>query len=65
MGQQFPLQKIGTAANIFANVAGGVPGQVQPPITTSPALTGIQTFAGLYQGLGGQGGLGLPSLVRG
>ena len=64
MGQQFPLQKIGTAANIFANVAGGVPGQVQPPITTSPALTGIQTFAGLYQGLGGGQQSGLAGLLN-
>jgi len=57
LGQQFPLSKIGSAANIFANVAGGVPGGAQPPIVTNPALAGIQGFAGLYGGLGGQGGL--------
>jgi hypothetical protein len=63
LGQQFPLSKIGSAANIFANVAGGVPGGAQPPIVTNPALAGIQGFAGLYGGLGGQGGL--SSLIRG
>ena len=57
LGQQFPLSKVGAAANIFANVAGGVPGGAQPPIVTNPALAGIQGFAGLYGGLGGQGGL--------
>ncbi|MEK9738121.1 MAG: hypothetical protein VW438_00150 [Euryarchaeota archaeon] len=63
LGQQFPLSKVGAAANIFANVAGGVPGGAQPPIVTNPALAGIQGFAGLYQGLGG--GSGLASLVGG
>lgn len=57
LGQTFPLSKISTASNIFAGVAGGIPQNVQPPITTSPALTGIQTFAGLYGGLGGNTGL--------
>tara|TARA_R100000951_G_scaffold36745_2_gene31524 strand:- start:5276 stop:6184 length:909 start_codon:yes stop_codon:yes gene_type:complete len=57
LGQQFPMQKIGSAANIFAGVAGGIPGQVQPPITTSPGLTGIQTFGSIFGGLG--------NLVRG
>jgi len=47
LGQQFPLSKIGSAANIFANVAGGVPGGAQPPIVTNPALAGVQGFAGL------------------
>ncbi len=61
--QQFPSSKIGSAANIFANVAGGVPGGAQPPIVTNPALAGIQGFAGLYGGLGG--GSGLASLVGG
>src|SRR6056300_1436291 len=63
LGQQFPLSKIASASNIFANVAGGVPGGAQPPIVTNPALAGIQGFAGLYGGLGGQGGL--SSLIRG
>src|SRR5210317_123955 len=58
LGQQFPLSKIASASNIFANVAGGVPGGAQPPIVTNPALAGIQGFAGLYNliGGGGQGG---------
>ncbi len=64
LGQQFPLSKIGTAANIFANVAGGVPGGAQPPIVTNPALAGIQGFAGLYNLMGRQGqGTGIQSLV--
>jgi len=63
LGQQFPLSKIGSAANIFANVAGGVPGGAQPPIVTNPALAGIQGFAGLYNLMGGQG-TGIQSLVR-
>ena len=64
LGQQFPLSKIGSAANIFANVAGGVPGGAQPPIVTNPALAGIQGFAGLYNLMGGgQQGAGIQSLV--
>lgn len=64
LGQQFPLSKIGSAANIFANVAGGVPGGAQPPIVTNPALSGIQGFAGLYNLMGGgQQGAGIQSLV--
>ena len=70
LGQQFPLSKVASASNIFANVAGGVPGGAQPPIVTNPALAGIQGFAGLYNlmGGGGQGGQQqsgiLSSLVR-
>ena len=64
LGQQFPLSKIAGAANIFANVAGGVPGGAQPPIVTNPALSGIQGFAGLYNLMGGgQQGAGIQSLV--
>jgi len=64
LGQQFPLSKIASASNIFANVAGGVPGGAQPPIVTNPALAGIQGFAGLYNLMGGsQQGAGIPSLV--
>ena len=64
LGQQFPLSKIASASNIFANVAGGVPGGAQPPIVTNPALAGIQGFAGLYNLMGrGQQGAGIQSLV--
>jgi hypothetical protein len=64
LGQQFPLSKIAGASNIFANVAGGVPGGAQPPIVTNPALSGIQGFAGLYNLMGGgQQGAGIQSLV--
>jgi len=64
LGQQFPLSKIAGASNIFANVAGGVPGGAQPPIVTNPALAGIQGFAGLYNLMGGgQQGAGIQSLV--
>jgi hypothetical protein len=64
LGQQFPLSKIGSAANIFANIAGGVPGGAQPPIMTNPALAGISGFAGLYNLMGGQQGTGIQSLLR-
>jgi hypothetical protein len=40
--QTFPLQKIGTGANIFGSIASGTPKTPAAPITTSPALTGAQ-----------------------
>ena len=49
--QTFPLQKIGTGANIFGSIASGTPQTPAAPITTSPALVGAQTLAGIYGAL--------------
>ena len=49
--QTFPLQKIGTGANIFGSIASGTPQTPAAPITTSPALTGAQTLASIYGAL--------------
>ena len=51
MAQNYPLQKIGTASNIFGAIASGTPQTPLPPISTSPALTGAQTLAGIYGAL--------------
>ena len=51
LGQTFPLQKLGTASNIFGAIASGTPQTPAAPITTSPALTGAQTLAGIYGAL--------------
>ncbi len=51
LAQTFPLQKLGTAANIFGAIASGTPQTPAAPITTSPALTGAQTLAGIYGAL--------------
>jgi hypothetical protein len=49
--QTFPLQKLGSASNIFAGIAGGIPQTPAAPITTSPSLVGAQTLAGIYGAL--------------
>ena len=49
--QTFPLQKLGTASNIFGAIASGTPQTPAAPITTSPALVGAQTLAGIYGAL--------------
>jgi hypothetical protein len=49
--QTFPLQKIGTGANIFGAIASGTPQTPAAPITTSPALAGAQTLASIYGAL--------------
>jgi len=51
LGQTFPLQKLGTASNIFGAIASGTPQTPAAPITTSPALTGAQTLASIYGAL--------------
>ena len=51
MAQNYPLQKIGTASNIFGAIASGTPQTPLPPISTSPALTGAQTLASIYGAL--------------
>ena len=51
MAQNYPLQKIGTGANIFGAIASGTPQTPLPPISTSPALTGAQTLASIYGAL--------------
>jgi hypothetical protein len=49
--QTFPLQKLGSASNIFAGIAGGIPQTPAAPITTSPSLVGAQTLASIYGAL--------------
>ena len=51
LAQNYPLQKIGTASNIFGAIASGTPQTPLPPISTSPALTGAQTLASIYGAL--------------
>ena len=51
LAQNYPLQKIGTGANIFGAIASGTPQTPLPPISTSPALTGAQTLASIYGAL--------------
>ena len=51
LGQTFPLQKVGTGANIFGAIGSGTPQTPLPPIDTSPALTGAQTLASIYGAL--------------
>jgi hypothetical protein len=51
MAQNYPLEKIGTGANIFGSIASGTPKTPLPPISTSPALTGAQTLASIYGAL--------------
>lgn len=63
IGQQFPLQQLAGATNIFGGIAQGTPGAVySPPQVTSPALTAAQAFGSVYGGLAPQGGL--ASLYR-
>lgn len=63
IAQQFPLQQLTGATNIFGGIAQGTPGAVySPPPITSPALTAAQAFGSVYGGLSPQGGLG--SLYR-
>lgn len=68
LGANYPLQRIGSATNIFGGIASGTPQQPIAPITTSPALTAAQTFAGIYSGLRpqrqGQANGGIMSLMR-
>ena len=51
LGMEYPLQRLGTATNIFGGIASGTPQQPGAPITTSPAVTAAQTFAGIYGAL--------------
>jgi hypothetical protein len=44
----YGLGRLGTAANIFANIAGGVPAQPTAPLPQNPALTGIGAFANTF-----------------
>jgi len=63
IAQQFPLQQLTGATNVFGGIAQGTPGAVySPPQVTSPALTAAQAFGTVYGGLSPQGGLG--SLYR-
>ena len=59
IGQQFPLQQLAGATNVFGGIAQGTPGAVySPPQVTSPALSAAQAFGTVYGGLSPQGGLG-------
>ena len=58
MAMNYPMQRIGQAANIFGTTAGRVPGAPTQPFAGNPYLQGIGTFAGL-QGLLGARGAGL------
>ena len=53
MDQSFPLQKLGTATNIFSGVSAGTPTQPGEPIMTSPGLAGVQSLASIYGALSG------------
>lgn len=44
----YGLGRLGTGANIFANIAGGVPAQPTAPLAQNPALTGIGAFANAF-----------------
>ena len=44
----YGLGRLGTGANIFANIAGGVPSQPTAPLAQNPALTGIGAFANAF-----------------
>jgi hypothetical protein len=44
----YPLDRLGTASNIFSGVSKGQPSQPGVPILTSPALVGAQTLASIY-----------------
>jgi hypothetical protein len=48
LNETFPLQRIGSASNIFTGIASGLPSQPGQPIMTSPALSGLQTLASIY-----------------
>ena len=44
----YGLGRLGTGANIFANIVGGVPSQPTAPLAQNPALTGIGAFANAF-----------------
>jgi len=44
----YGLGRLGTGANIFANIAGGIPAQPTAPLAQNPALTGIGAFANAF-----------------
>jgi len=44
----YGLGRLGTGANIFANIAGGVPSQPTAPLQPNPALSGIGAFANTF-----------------
>ena len=48
MNDQYPLQRLGSAGNIFSGIASGTPSTPGQPIMTSPALVGAQTLASIY-----------------
>ena len=48
MNDQYPLQRLGSAGNIFSGIASGTPSTPGQPLMTSPALVGAQTLASIY-----------------
>jgi hypothetical protein len=51
LNETFPLQRLGTAQNIFSGIASGTPSQPGQPVMTNPALAGVQTLASIYGAL--------------
>jgi hypothetical protein len=56
MAMNYPMQRIGQAANIFGATAGQVPGAPVTPFAGSPAYAGIGAFANLQSMMGARTG---------
>ena len=52
MAMNYPMQRIGQAANIFGTTAGQVPGAPVQPFAGSPTYAGIGAFANLQSMMG-------------
>ena len=52
MAMNYPMQRIGQAANIFGTTAGQVPGAPVTPFAGSPSYAGIGAFANLQSMMG-------------
>ena len=52
MAMNYPMQRIGQAANIFGTTAGQVPGAPVTPFQGSPTYAGIGAFADLQSMMG-------------
>ena len=56
MAMNYPMQRIGQAANIFGTTAGQVPGAPVTPFAGSPTYAGIGAFANLQSMMGARTG---------
>jgi len=56
MAMNYPMQRIGQAANIFGTTAGQVPGAPVTPFAGSPSYAGIGAFANLQSMMGARTG---------